>query len=362
MAETKSVKVIHGALHESSLRGGSIILRGVIDAQSLNNLLVDDYQREVLPLASLKSLMGAIKSGSPLPDIEIGMRGSRTRDVKGEPDAWYLQDECFIIDGQQRVSAGKTSLLVNPGVPVFIGATIHFNTDKAWERERFRVLNSYRVKVAPNVLARNMREDHNLINVLYKLTESDNFGFCLGGRTCWDQNMKRHHLITAFNILKIAGELHQHISPGREKSLFNLANQLNALSEKITASGVRDNIRTFFTYIEEMWGVKNVQYRDLSRHLQASFLVMLARFFSNHHDFWKGPREEKLFIEAPMRAKIASFPINTDPGLAPLASSATATLTTIYQMLAEHVNSGKRTKHLRPRKVQSTGLDSNSDE
>ncbi len=100
--DLKSVKIINGALHESPLRGGTIILRGVIDAGSLKTLRFDDYQREALPLSSLNKLAAALKAGESLPDIEIGMRGARTRNTG---DDWYLQDECYVIDGQQRVNA-----------------------------------------------------------------------------------------------------------------------------------------------------------------------------------------------------------------------------------------------------------------
>ena len=80
--DLKSVKIINGALHESPLRGGTVILRGVIDVGSLKTLRFDDYQREALPLSSLAKLTNALKAGESLPDIEIGMRGDRTRSVK----------------------------------------------------------------------------------------------------------------------------------------------------------------------------------------------------------------------------------------------------------------------------------------
>lgn len=47
-----SIRVLVGALDDSDLRGGSIILRGVIDKTSLAHLQIDNYQREALPLTS----------------------------------------------------------------------------------------------------------------------------------------------------------------------------------------------------------------------------------------------------------------------------------------------------------------------
>ena len=341
--DLKSVKIINGALHESPLRGGTIILRGVIDSNSLKALRYDDYQREALPLASLAKLTNALKAGESLPDIEIGMRGAKTRDT-GEH--WYLQDECYVIDGQQRVNACINALSMQPGLPVFLGAAVHFNTDKIWERTRFRILNSDRVKVSPNVLARNLRDDHPMLAALYKLSHNDSF--VLGGKVSWDQNMRRTKLLTALNLLKVAGRLHTHISPGQSTRLDELAKQLDALAERATASRIRENVATFFGAIDEMWGIRTVQYRDFSPWLHGGFLYMLARFFSNHLDFWRDVNGWKLFIDSEQKRKIASFPLN-DPGIKPLTSSAGASANVLYELLLKHVNSGRRTKRLQPR-------------
>src|SRR5882724_10561822 len=138
-----SVKIINGALDTTPLRPDTLILRGVIDPESLKHLLFDDYQREALPLSSLRKLTDAIKNGSALPDIEIGMRGSRVRN--STDNTYHLQDECFVIDGQQRVNACRNALLQGIGT-VHLGAAIHFDTTKEWERERFRILNSEQLK------------------------------------------------------------------------------------------------------------------------------------------------------------------------------------------------------------------------
>lgn len=343
--DLRSVKITSGALQESPLRGGSITLRGVIDAGSLKALRYDDYQREALPISSLRQLTTAVKLGNVLPDIEIGMRGEK---VRGQSDDYFLQDDCYVIDGQQRVNACINALAQWPGTPVFLGATVHFGTDKAWERERFRILNSQRVKVSPNVLLRNMREDHPGIMKVFELCEASDAFFPLGGKVSWDQNMKRGKLLTAMNVLKITGNLHGHISPGFATSIDNLAPQLDVLGKRMTMSLMRDNIRTYFDVVDEVWGIRTVQYRQLSVHLAAGFLMMLARFFSNHLDFWQGVNGHKLFVAAPHKSKLASFPLN-DPAIAPLASSAGASRNILYHLLVKHMNSGKRTKRLVPR-------------
>lgn len=342
--DLRSIKIVSGALHESTLRGGTIILRGVIDSSTLKNLLFDDYQREALPLASLKKLTDALKAGEALPDIEIGMRGDH---VKGTEDTYYLQDPCYVIDGQQRVNACINTLQMQPGLPIFLGATIQFSTTREWERERFRILNSDRSKVSPNILARNLREDHVMVNVLYRLTE-EHSSFCLGGRVSWDQNMKRNKLLTALNLLRVAGQLHSHVGAGGATQLADLAVQLDALADRATPSQIRDNVVTFFNAIDEMWGIRSVQYREFSPHLHGGFLTMLARFFSDHLDFWRGTTGWKLLIDSDMKRKIAQFPLN-DPGIAPLTSSSGASKNILYEMLVKHVNSGKKLKRLQPR-------------
>ncbi len=349
--DLRSVKIISGGLHESPLRGGTIILRGVVDSGSLKSLLIDDYQREALPLTSLKRLTEALKNGESLPDIEIGMRGQKHR-THGED--WFLQDDCYIIDGQQRVNACLSATSLQPGLPIYLGAAIHFSTDRVWERERFRILNSDRIKVSPNVLARNMREDHPGVDLLYKLSENDHF--VLGHKVSWDQNMKRTKMITALNIMKATVRLHSHLSPGYSNSLNEVAHQLDQLVDKVTPSQVRENMMAFFNAIDEMWGIRSVAYRELAVHLHSGFLTMLGRFVSDHTDFWRGVKDTKLFIEKDLKVKIASFPLN-DPSIGPLTSSAGASLNLLYEMLVKHVNSGKRTKHLqvRPARCNNNG-------
>lgn len=346
MAEDRSIKIVSGSLHESPFNAEAIILRGVIDPESLRRLKVDDYQREVLPLGKLHKMMNAVREGGSLPDIEIGMRGDR---VRNSPDGntYFLQDECFIIDGQQRVNACMNVLTQNGNLPLALGAAIHFNTTKEWEKERFRVLNTDRAKVSPNVLARNLRDQHHMLDQLYTLTEMP--GFVLSDRVSWSQGMKRNELITALNFLKVCAHLHGHISPGHATRLEDVAIQLDNMAERATPSQIRENVVTFFNAIDEMWGIRTVQYRELSAHLKGGFLQMLATFLSDHEDFWRGVRGWKLFIDVDLKRKIASFGL-TDPHVAALCSSAGASRKILYGLLLEHVNSGKRFKQLKRRK------------
>ena len=69
--ERTSIKVVCAALDE---RENEIILRGVIDADSLKYLQIADYQRDVSPQSKISSLMNAIRKGG-VPDIQLGCRG-----------------------------------------------------------------------------------------------------------------------------------------------------------------------------------------------------------------------------------------------------------------------------------------------
>ena len=94
-----SVKIVHGALDETP--ENELILRGVIDPLSLGKLKIDEYQREVLSSAKISKIKKGLRARR-VPDIVLGMRGHRIREVDGSV---YLLDPVYIIDGLQRVTA-----------------------------------------------------------------------------------------------------------------------------------------------------------------------------------------------------------------------------------------------------------------
>lgn len=332
-----SVKVINGALDEV---GEEIVLRGVIDPTSLAHLQTANYQREVLPLARINDLVEAYKNGSRPPDIELGMRGQHVIE-RGE--AFYLQDPVFIVDGLQRVSAGLH--LMQSGAPErpHLGATIHFGTTEEWERARFRVLNQERTKLSPNILLRNLQHDVEAVDMLHRLSQDKSF--VLAGRVCWNQRMARGELITAMTYLKVVGQLHSHMGA----TLYNDTNRLSTGVDKVMANvgkGImRDNVKVFFDLVDECWGIKRVTFKEGAVYMRSTFLMMLARVLSQHTDFWK---DDRLFVEAHLKRKLAQFPVN-DPQVVNLASAAGTSRNILYMLMVEHINSGKRTRRLRPR-------------
>lgn len=335
----ESVKIISCALHEDE--DGSIILRGVIAPDSLGLLETDDYQREIMPQSKIQDLIGALNSGG-VPDVVLGMRGHRIRETNG---AYYLQDPVYIIDGLQRISAGR--LLQKQGGEPTIGAMIHFGTNKAWERERFQVLNSRQTKLSPNVFIRNMHETHPAIGVLYALAQNDD-SFVLNRRISWTQRMRRGSdpdLITARTYIRVVGRLHADVGPGRHTNIEHLANGLGKIMKKVGRNVFRDNIKTFFDVIDQCWGVRAVMYTDPAAWLKANFLETLALLFSNHENFWRGHR---LKVDRDYVHKIKKFSIR-DPSIVQLAGSGNAGAALLYELLLKHINSGKRTRRLRGR-------------
>jgi hypothetical protein len=340
MTVTKSVRIISGALDESPLRGGSIILRGVVDPACLTSLKVDNYQREVLPTTARSSLIKGLKSGQPFPDIELGMRGQRYTTREG---VHYLLDDVFIIDGLQRVNATMRFLEMEPAAATRLGCVLHFDTDRTWERERFDVLNISRVRVSPNIILRNSREDYRITDLLYNLTtEATNFP--LYNRVQWGQRMKREELITANQLLHTMARLHIHKGPLLGGNLRSTLQANDRLFELIGVNNLRNNLMAFYRLIDTAWGLTSVQIRELQPQLKGTFNFVLARLLSDHEDFWRNS-DSSLFVDADFTRKFSTYPLR-DPAYANLASSAGKAANILYSTLKDHINSGRRTGRL----------------
>jgi hypothetical protein len=334
-----SIKLINAALDEDS--DGRIVLRGVVDPDSYDLLLVDDYQREVLPTrGGKKDLLKALRSGSQFPDIELGVRGGGYSE---RDSAFYISDPTYIIDGLQRISSAKRYMAEKPEVTPRIGATVYFNTSKDWERKRFQILNAERVKLSANVLLRNMREEYEAIEMLHRMTNEEK-GFVMKGRVCWDQRMSRGqgHIMTAVVFLKTIGYLHSHLGSGRSPRISELVPGVDKIMAKIGRNIFRENVRTFFDVIDQAFGIRTVTYSDGAIHLRHAFLQALADVFSDYLDFW---RDNRLFVSQDLIRKLKLFPLN-DPQVANLSGGTGKAAEMLYFLLVRHINSGKRTRKL----------------
>lgn len=331
------VRIINGALDEDET--GSIILNGRIDPTTLRFLKVDNtYQR---PLIDRADIFKALKDGVVVPNIDIGVRG---RDFQSDGDDILIHEPAYIIDGWQRVGNAIRILEQIPDHPIRIFATVHFGTDDIWERHRFTELNKNVRKVSPNLHLRNMRDSNDAVLTLFGLSNNTR-EFVLFKKVCWSQNMKRGDLITAIQLTKVAMKLHGHLAGIASQNVEPLAASLLAAANKSTLANFRKNVATYFEVLDECWGVRSIEYRHVASHIKMQFMGQLARMFSNHIDFWD-TSERIFFVPAELRRKLAKFPIN-DPHIKSLAGSAAGLI--LYEHFVSHVNSGKRTGHLRAR-------------
>lgn len=347
-----SIKVISGALDVVEIDGEeSFALRGVIDPQSLGGINVPKYQREILSKKKIDELIGALRNGR-VPDVDLGMRGDNYREREG---SFYLQDPVFVIDGLQRLTAA--GLLLDEGIEAHLGALIHFDTNEQWERERFEDLNLGQTALSGNVTLRNKAATSEAAKTMLRVTEDK--GFILCGLVSWGQNMRRGDLITAITFYKTVSRLHAHAGPGRSSSVLELVSGLEKIMANVGRHVVVANAKAFFELIDKCWGVRNVAYRDYSIQLKSGFLQALASVVSDHSNFWDGDR---LSVPNHIAQKLATFQL-TDPTVIQLAGSSGTARQMLEILLVKHINSGRRTRQLRPRDgLQSPEGDEGDDE
>lgn len=333
------IKVINGALDVVDIDGEErLAVRGVIEPMSLAGILTPPYQREILKDGKIDDLKKAIKT-SRVPDIDLGMRGTNMDELgNGE---FLFHDDTYVVDGLQRCTAARR--LLEEGFTPHLGAIIHLETDEVWERRRFEALNIGQTSLNANVILRNLAEENDAAKLVYLFSKSKQF--VLKDRVSWQQSMNRNHLITASTYYKVIGRLHSHLGPGRSSARALAQSGIPKIIERIKGSVFTGNINTFFTFIDETWGILDVAYRQHATALKNSFLLALAGAFSDYEEFWDG---DKLSISADLRRKLSTFQLS-DPYVKGLASSAGMASTILEQLLIDHINSGKRTRHLKRR-------------
>ncbi len=335
------VRIVNAAL---SKVGEKFILRGELDFTTSVHLKTDDYQREAMPQSSFKSILECLESGGILPNIDLSMRGSRCKERDG---AFYLEDDVYIVDGLQRVTACHLFMANNPGTSIRLGVEVIFPMTKTEERTRFDTLNTKRLKVATNKLLFNRRETSRAVQQLYALSTNDRT-FPLYDRVAWKQNFGRGDLIGAMTLAKVVGTIHHHKVNGLSNSIDGTVQHLDKIVDEVGVQVMRANTHAFYALVEECWRIRTVTHNKRAPQLKAGFEVTFARFLSDHYNFWQGENGQRLFADAPMRRKLAGFSLQ-DPSIERLCSSSGAALRDLYIQLYNHVNSGKRTHRLKPR-------------
>ena len=320
---------------------GSAVIRGVIDPTTLENLLIDSYQRELLPSRSRREIKAALQNKERLPDIMLGMRGDTFEMDNG---VLVLTDPVFIVDGRQRRDTVLEFMRDTCGSEnVRLGAIVHVNTTLESERELFHKLNQYQVKVSPNVLLRNLKDDHPGIATLYGLTHNDKNGV-LYNRTTWSQNALRGELISANSLMSIALRLHRHHTAQHRGLTINLP-LVDKLVEKIGLPVFRSNVKTYFDLVDECWGIKRVTIKGGAPYMRRAFLEILAMVISDHPIFWKQPDDRRIEINALLKKAVRKIPVD-DPEIIRLSGASGAARVTLYHQMIAAINSGKRTHRL----------------
>lgn len=330
-----ALKVVNGALDELN---GNIVLRGVIDPTCFGNVKVGGYQREEARASHIAKLVRALSSGARFPDIEIGIRGGNYRERDG---AFYIEHDCYVVDGFQRLTAAKRFLAESQKNEIHIGALLHFGTTEEWERARFKTLNMDRARVSPNVILRN-EVDSQVVKALYSMSENDK-EFVLRGKISWNQRMNRGELLGALLVMKVIGVLHSHSGPGIASRVEDLVASMDKTLAIVGVNVWRANVRTFFSVLDQAFGVRSIAYRDLSVHIRGGFLFSLARVFADHQTFWD---EQRLNVARHDIEKLRDFPIR-DPGIASvIANSNSKANPILYARLMQHMNKGRRSRKI----------------
>lgn len=334
-----SVKLLNGSLDETP--ESQLIFRGVVDHESLSRLKVDKYQREVISPKKIRELMEPVRLGQ-VPDIIAGMRGQRHRENEGDI---LLLDSVYIIDGLQRVTSARELIAQDVGVP-HLGIKVHINTTEEIERRMFQDLNLTQTRLSPNVTLRNARHDSEAIDALFRLSSNKAFPLC--DQISWQQNMRRSDRLTASTYVKVTAMLHSHAGPGRAQSVMDVVSGLEKITENVGRQALTMNDRLFFEIVDKAWGIQRVAFKNSAPFLKSTFLIQLARVFSDHANFWDG---DKLSVDDATIKKLGTFPI-ADPEIVRLAAASGTGGEFLYMKFVEHINSGRRTRRLQLRRSQ----------
>lgn len=333
-------------------QGGDIVAHGWLDIEAMENLHVGDYQREVLEsrFGKKSSILKAVESNQRLPDIMLGMRG---QSFTSKGTNILLENDVFIIDGLQRVSAMRRFAGDNPDEAgrMRIGAEVRFGTTRDSERDLFTVLNVKRKAMSPSVIIRNTRNNSQGVATMYGLSMSDK-NFAAYGKVCWDQQMHRGELWTALNFCKSAIAVHRHMSSGTRNlsAVALIPSTLDAIASNTGLANFRANVSTYFEMMDQVWGVRGIKYQDRATYTRGNFVVQLAAMLSDHEDFWEGNR---LVVDAATKSKLKSFPID-DPTIIRLAGSGGNAGILLYRHLIDHMNKGRQaSRHMTARRIKT---------
>lgn len=303
------VRIINASL-EVDEEVDDLIIRGTIDQTTLKYIRMDWYQREQgFSDRHANDIVAAYLLNHKVADITIGMRGKRYTQHKD--GSYSLHDRCFCMDGGQRLYAAGLAVQERRELRITLGAKIFLNTTEEFENEMFCRLGTTQVRIAASVLLRNRRKKSAAANVLVQLNAWE--PFALKGRVAWDQVRTRGDLMTGFTLARIAGALHAHKGGALRSSRINdLLSGLDVLVEQIGAENLRINLIRFFDVIDKAWTVRQLSgARDEPRpHMNAEFLLCLARLMSAYGEFWDGKERHEFYFADRYVKKLRGFKVS----------------------------------------------------
>ncbi len=266
-----------------------VFVRGRLSLDSLGHIAIPKYQREKIAGLKHHELIEAIGTDQ-LGDIDLGMRGTAYRERDG---VLYLHDPVYTTDGFQRLAAAIAYVKLDPEAQFSLGAMVHFGSTYEQECVRFEDINTSQTRVSPNVLLRNraINDPRSAIGLVYRMTTSTSpthSSFPLNQRVQWGQSKTTTELIPANGLFKTICYLHGHLGYGVGNNVPMLCDKIEKIYLELGQKAFVDNIRAFFEVVDNSYGIRTIEYRDGSVHMNAGFLFALAQYFSHHeYPFWK---------------------------------------------------------------------------
>ncbi|MDB5163989.1 MAG: hypothetical protein JWS12_607 [Candidatus Saccharibacteria bacterium] len=292
------VVIRHAMVHE--LEDGDVFIHGYVDSSSLPALQVDDYQREVLvQKKNFQELVEAHTAGERVNDINLNIRGRRFK--LHDDGSVEIQDDVFIVDGQQRVRSKELAMKNGAPSEPLIGVSIAVNQTYEWEKRQFDLLNFHRTQLSANIKLRNLADTNPAMRILLRYTE--NRSRPLLKRVTWDQGAKPTHLMSAPTLVKIVARLHSHWGPGKASGSDELAANLLQIIDKVGEASFKANVEEFFDVFEECWELSKIERKGATI-LSHNFMLILADVFADYTYFWEGTR---LKIAPPVRKQLAGI-------------------------------------------------------
>jgi len=299
------IKVLNGFLEDDKAVTGQVVLRGVLDQNSLKFIQMDWYQREQgFSTAHTQKIVGAYFSADSIEDITLGMRGHRCR---SKDNKWTLHDPCYCINGGQRLFAASLAMRDRPDLKIHLGCKVYFGTTEKFENDLFCKLGTSSVPVNSNVLIRNKKKESKAALLLVNM--NNNPKFALQNRVAWDQRKTRHELISGRGLAHIVGLLHAHKGSAlKSNKAYELLGGLDQLVQKIGAENFQTNIVRFFDVIDSCWTIRNLSGDNIARpHMKHLFLCTIARLFSAYPDFWDGKERNEFWFPKQFYRKLKAF-------------------------------------------------------